>query len=394
MATAVPLEMQKRSDGPVHARGPRYAFIDLLRGFALVVMIETHVVNAYLSAGARHTPLFFWLSFVNGLVAPTFLFAAGFSVILLASRQWDDWLQFRPPFWRQMRRLGFIALVAYYSHLQGFRWSRYVQPENPGIWKETLQVDILQCIVASLLLVHLLIFVLRKPRYFLWGAGVTAAAIIVATPCMWGIDFTPHLPLSVALFLNPHGISLFPLFPWTAFVLVGSCAGQLFLKSVGAGSIARYMRRILLVGAAMIPLALIGRSIPFTLPGHVNFYTTSPLYVALRIGGVLLICVGLFRIQGVRSWLLEGVRVAGQESLLVYGVHLWLIFAVMRGKHLGPVLGMEMGYLGCLVWTVVLVASLLRLARFWHELKGRHPEGVRRAQAVVVIVMIVVFAAR
>ncbi len=46
---------------------------------------------------------------------------------------------------------------------------------------------------------------------------------------MWSIDFIPHLPLSVALFLNPHGISLFPLFPWTAFVLVGACAGQLFL---------------------------------------------------------------------------------------------------------------------------------------------------------------------
>ncbi len=65
------------------------------------------------------------------------------------------------------------------------------------------------------------------------------------------------------------------------------------------GSVARYMRRVALVGAAVIPLALLGRSLPFTLPGYVSFYTTSPLYVALRIGCVLLICAVLFRIQGV-----------------------------------------------------------------------------------------------
>ncbi len=394
MATAVPLETPSGNPAPFQTRAQRYPFIDLLRGFALVVMIETHVVNAYLPAGPRHSPVFFWLSFVNGLVAPTFLFAAGFSVMLLASRQWDRWLRFDVPFWRQMRRLGFILLVAYYSHLQGFRASKYLRPDDPAIWKESLQVDILQCIVASLLLVHLLIFLLRRPRSFLWGAVAVALGIVLATPYMWSIDFTSRLPLSLALYLNPHRVSLFPLFPWAGFVLAGACAGQLFLNSVRAGAVPLYMRRVLLAGAVAIPAALLGRAIPFTIPGHVQFYTTSPLYVALRIGCVLLICAGLFRIQGFQSRLLDAVRVAGQESLLVYGMHLWLIFAVMRGKHLGPILGRETGYLGCLAWSTLIIALLLWLARVWHNLKGRHPVGVRRAQALVVIAAIAVFLAR
>ncbi|MBP1601478.1 MAG: Acyltransferase domain protein [Acidobacteria bacterium] len=78
------------------AGGVRYGFVDLLRGLALVVMVETHVVNAYLPAGLRQGPFFYWLAFLNGLVAPSFLFASGYSLVLQGSRYWNDWLHFRP----------------------------------------------------------------------------------------------------------------------------------------------------------------------------------------------------------------------------------------------------------------------------------------------------------
>jgi uncharacterized membrane protein len=149
--------------GAARKPGVRYGFIDLLRGLALVVMIETHVINAYLPGDVRLRPFFFWLTFVNGLVAPTFLFASGFSIMLQGRRQWENWLRFRLPFWQQMRRLGFITLVAYYSHFDNFKLSKYLHPEEPGIWMNALQVDILQCIVASLLIIHLLIWICRKP---------------------------------------------------------------------------------------------------------------------------------------------------------------------------------------------------------------------------------------
>jgi len=75
---------------PLPAKAPRYAFVDLLRGFALVMMIETHVCNAYLPfALKKGSEFFFWLSFVNGLVAPAFLFASGFSIVLQSNSQWE-----------------------------------------------------------------------------------------------------------------------------------------------------------------------------------------------------------------------------------------------------------------------------------------------------------------
>src|SRR3974377_1062115 len=133
-----------KSKGQAARAAGRFGFIDLLRGLALVVMIETHVVNAYLPAATRHTWFFFWLTFINGLVAPTFLFSSGFSIMLQGRRQWDNWLHFRLPFWQQMLRLCFIAMVAYYSHLDDFKLSKYLHPHEPGIWKNALQVDILK----------------------------------------------------------------------------------------------------------------------------------------------------------------------------------------------------------------------------------------------------------
>ena len=375
-------------------KGGRYGFIDLFRGLALVVMIETHIVNAYLPGEVRHRPFFFWLTFINGLVAPSFLFASGFSIMLQGKRHWENWLLFRLPFWQQMRRLGFIMLVAYYSHLDRFKLSKYLHPEDPDIWRKALQVDILQCIVASLLIVHLLVLVFRKPDRLALGAFSLAMGITLLTPLIWARDFTQTLPLGIALFLNPHGISLFPLFPWIVFILAGTTAAILFLRSAERGTDERLMRWAFPGGIALIAAGLLGRFLPFTLPGHNHFYTTSPLYVIIRLGCVFVVCASLYFLEKYKNFRPGPLLVAGQESLLVYGVHLWLIFALLRGKHVGRLFGLEAGYPGCFALSLVLIALLLWLARLYHSLKTAYPSRIRRGQAVIVLTMIVVFLMR
>jgi uncharacterized membrane protein len=374
-------------------KGPRYGFVDLLRGFALVVMIEVHVTNAYLPLALKKgSEFFFWLAFINGLVAPTFLFAAGFSIVLLGNSQWDNWLRFGPSFWKQMRRIGFITLAAYYTHVQGFRLSHYLANWNDyTIWSRSLKADVLQCIVVSLLVVHALIFIVRKKKYFPWGALILAIFVAVSTPWVWAQDFRDQLPLSVAFLLNPHGMSLFPVFPWLCFVLAGSFTSSLFLKAVEAQKTARFMRWIAWFGALMVAGGLLLRGVPFTLPGNVNFYTTSPLYLMIRIGCVLVLCFLLYRWEVRGKWIPTLVQVAGQESLLVYGVHLWMIFGLLRGRLLAQHLPLQFGYAGCFSLSIVLVLLMLCLAKYYHKLKSGYPQRVRYAQGIIVILMILVF---
>ncbi|HMD13095.1 MAG TPA: heparan-alpha-glucosaminide N-acetyltransferase domain-containing protein, partial [Bacteroidota bacterium] len=60
----------------------RLEFIDLLRGWAVFVMIETHVFNALLLPQLKEETFFKILTFVNGLVAPSFLFCAGLALAI------------------------------------------------------------------------------------------------------------------------------------------------------------------------------------------------------------------------------------------------------------------------------------------------------------------------
>jgi uncharacterized membrane protein len=385
---------EKQANSQRNTSGIRFGFIDLLRGFALVVMIETHVINSYLPTESRHTWFFFWLTFFNGLVAPTFLFASGFSVMLQGRKQWDDWLHFRLPFWKQLRRLGFIALVAYYSHLQHFGLSKYLHPDEPEIWKNTLQVDILQCIVASLLVIHLLAFLLRRPGTTAWGALLLAVAAATLTPMVWARDFTKQMPLALALFMNPHGISLFPLFPWISFILCGAFVCYPFTESLDRGTDPGFMSKMSFSGILLIMAGELGNLMPFSLPGYQNFFTTSPLYVTIRLGCILIFCSGLYGLEKYLRWVPEPIRLAGQESLLVYGVHLWVIFGLLRGRHLGPVLGLEMGYFGCFLMSAAIIIFMLWLAGIWHSLKRTYPVYTKRAQFAAVLIMIAVFLLR
>jgi uncharacterized membrane protein len=372
----------------------RYSFIDLLRGLAVLVMVETHVVNAYIPADLRHNSFFFWLTFVNGLVAPSFLFAAGMSIFLQANRYWDSWLHFKKPFWMQMRRLGFIVLAAYYMHLQDFRLSRYLIAEAPRFWERTFQVDVLQCIVASLLLIHLLIVLFRKPALFVWSAGALAVLASLVTPIMWAKDFRTIIPLPLALFLNPHGVSLFPLFPWICFVLAGSCISYLFLQSVAVQRDALLIGWVLIAGVAMVLAGLMLRAVPYTLPGYANFYTTSPLYVAIRIGCVLIICSTLYWLEKFRSWAPKFLLLAGQESLLIYVFHLLAIYAFLRGRFMRSIMGAEMGYFGCFALSGILILLILGLAWLWHGLKVRFPKSAKLILALTVPITMIAFLLR
>jgi fucose 4-O-acetylase-like acetyltransferase len=133
------------------------------------------------------------------------------------------------------------------------------------------------------------------------------------------------------------------------------------------------------------------RNSEYKLPGKSDFYTTSPLYLIIRLGCVLLICALLYVLETRGKYVPKPVQLAGQESLLVYGVHLWIIFALLRGTLLGPVLGLQAGYAGCFLMSLLIIIFMLYLARRWHDLKKKYPDRVRLGQAVIVMLMIIIF---
>src|SRR5215475_15359025 len=65
---------------------PRIDYIDWMRGFACLVMFQTHCYDAWLNPEARKTTFFMWSQIGGTLPAPLFLFLAGISFALVTDK--------------------------------------------------------------------------------------------------------------------------------------------------------------------------------------------------------------------------------------------------------------------------------------------------------------------
>lgn len=86
-------------------------FIDMLKGLALLVMIEVHVFNTLLSPNIKDQVWFPLLNFINGLVAPAFTFASGMVFVLSLQKGIDELRKLGTKFWKKLGRLV-IRVVA------------------------------------------------------------------------------------------------------------------------------------------------------------------------------------------------------------------------------------------------------------------------------------------
>src|SRR5512132_1544637 len=115
----------------------RVKAFDWLRGLAVLVMIECHAMVLLRKELLASRPAA-WMDWLNGLVAPSFIFAAGFSLSLTQVRTASSGAPRRA---RLLRTLSRIAEVLAVGTLINWVWFPIsVEPR----W--LLRVDILQCI--------------------------------------------------------------------------------------------------------------------------------------------------------------------------------------------------------------------------------------------------------
>src|SRR5438105_13888076 len=93
------------------ARPERVRAVDWLRGLAVLVMIQTHSLSL-LRPELRQGPFFSRLQWIDGLVAPAFIFAAGFAMALVQCRAAAGGGPRGPRIRKTLRRIGEVVLVA------------------------------------------------------------------------------------------------------------------------------------------------------------------------------------------------------------------------------------------------------------------------------------------
>ena len=371
--------------------GLRIDFIDLLRGWAVLVMIETHVVNATLSAGHFSGPVFQYLKFVNGLVAPSFLFASGLAYAVTTERKAQEYLTFGKPLFKQLWRILSIALIGYLLHVPIFSASRLFTEATAEQWQSFFQVDVLQCIAVSLLLLQVLFLTLRNLHRLSIAAIAGAAGIVVATPALWEIDFWRIIPWPLAAYMNGVRYSLFPLFPWTAFLLAGMVMGHYFLRARERGghdADLSFFRGIAWLGGSLILLSFLVEPLIPGLRGRTDYWIISPSFFFLRLGIVMILSAGAG--SWIHTFPAKGkpfVLLFGRESLLVYVLHLLILYGHFGPFSLARDVNRSFGYPEAAVLTVALIGLMYVVASVWQRTKATRP--VAKQIAVISTILLV-----
>ena len=360
----------------------RCDFIDQLRGWAVIVMIEVHAVNVWLVKDLLPS----WLSFVNGLVAPAFIMCAGFSLVLSTFRP-DGTLR---PFAPGMKRLGFILLCAYLLHAPPVTmpgWARLITPKQVY---ELFQIDVLQCIVFSLLILHGLARIIRRPMVFAAVTLVLALMVALAAPYLWQLGVAQGWWPPIRGLINGNmdgGVSsLFPLFPWFSFAACGCVLGTFYrhyrvIAPTGAArwSESRWLVALAIAGAALF---LWGRQYASVWLENGSFpageteriYNSTLPSVARRLGAVLMAGTVMGWLESIRKrwWGPNWVLIASRESLLLYMLHLNLIFGLLLAPQVRTLTGwnpLSLGWQGSLTLTLALIVVNLAAGLGWQRIR-------------------------
>jgi hypothetical protein len=288
-----------------------------------------------------------------------------------------------------------VALIGYLLHVPVFPARRLFGEATPEQWQSFFQVDVLQCIAISLLILQILFLILRDLNRLYFTVLVASVATVVATPVIWTIDFWTVLPWPFAAYMNGVRYSLFPLFPWSAFLFLGAVTGHYFMiaRERGASSGSRaepsFYQGMIWMGGSLIMLSfLIGMIFP-DLRERADYWMVSPAFVSLRLGIVIILGAAAgywtlyFQPKGKPFILLFG-----RESLLVYVLHLLLLYGNFGPFNLIRTLNHSFGYLEAMLLTVLLIALMYVSALYWNKTKATSPR-LKRAATVSTIVAVV-----
>jgi hypothetical protein len=344
-----------------------------------LAMVQGHVTDTLLTRAAQAQPWYVFQQMFHGSTAPGFLFASGFVAGLPRAP-----LSLRASL-RRARRLLFVFGVGYFLHLPYFSLWKAVGATSPAERARLFACDALQVIAATQLFVLVLQWV--AGRHWTRWAGALAFAVIAATPLVWSSALSARLPEALAPWLDEGTGSRFPVFPFAAFVLAGTLAGA----TLGRAEPRRRHHRAVAWGLGLVALGVV---LSRALSGRVDYWGASPAYALVRLGGLLLLlrlveAAANARVPGTRA-----LALLGHETLLVYVLHLHLLFGGVFGDSPLTRWHAQMGPLGAFGVLLLLLPVLLAAAWLWRTTKHRAPHEAWLALVFVTVAFLYEFAAR
>lgn len=294
----------------------RLEYIDWVRGFGALIMLQGHVFDSFLRPDLRPGGAYVLSQFVGGMPPAIFLFLTGVTLSFLMDSserkgmaRWDRVVT-------AFRRSGYLFGLAFAFRLQLWIFGL------PAAWQDLFRVDILNCMGFSIALLSVMAFFRTRQRVVICAAA--GLGIAMASPLITAMNWSA-VPWLIRNYIIPSKL-FFGFFPWGAYLAFGMSAGSL-IRATQRENIGVVMQWTALAGAVTIIVCQYLSHVPFSIYSKADFWLDSPVQVLTK-QGVTWVMLG-FAFLWTRYGAGEGwswVRQFGTTSLLVYWVHIELVY--------------------------------------------------------------------
>ncbi len=302
----------------------RLLYLDWVRGLAAVTMLQGHVFNSFLKTDLRNGGPYSFSQFLGGMPPAVFLFLTGVTFAFLMDSQERKGAGGGARWAAALRRSGYLFMAAFLFRLQLWVFALYFSPGSSP-WTDLFRVDILNSMGFALGVLAVLAVFNRTDRIRV--SAVVGLWIASLAPLVSQLDLSGW-PSIVRDYLAPSN-QFFGFFPWASFVAFGLTFGSL-LRGLKPQQLNQTMQWVAIAG---ILLALGSNSIPVSFyGGGVDFWLNSPVLVLIKLGVILVLVTFayIWTLQpAAQTW--SWVRTLGTNSLLVYWVHIELVYGHWLG---------------------------------------------------------------
>lgn len=352
----------------------RVTFIDLLRAYAILMMLQGHFTDTLLADPFRDldNPIFATWTFMRGMTAPIFFFASGLIFVFLLMRDKAPFLE-NVRVKKGLRRGIELIIIGYILRMSFLGLLKF------DIYSGLFAVDVLHCIGLALLT---LIGVFGISRYLKISYPLLLALggslVFYFHFDVKNADWT-FLPLALENYFTQSNGSVFTPIPWVGYSMLGGVLGYAL------------NRRPQWAFGQILPLALLAAGLfihycsswileqLYAVTGLENFLAHAQFnFLAWRLGHVF-IAVAIFiwiaqLWQNIPKLLLR----IGSETLVIYEVHYVLLYSTWFGiglstfwyRSLTPVQTV-IGAALFLLFFVLLIANIDRIRQYrwpwWRE---------------------------
>jgi uncharacterized membrane protein len=352
----------------------RVIFIDLLRAFAVLQMVQGHTVDVLLANEFRSYESIYYSiwEFMRGITAPIFMFTSG-TVFTYLFRLVDEPFEKNPRVIKGLKRFLLLLLIGYllrFPTLNPFHF-QFITESQLNIF---FAVDVLHLIGFGLLFIIFCSFISEKLKIGDTATFLLSALLfILPAPYFNKIDWLIYFPKPIANYFYNGAGSLFPLFPWIGIMLIGAIFGSKLAKNPTIFRTTSFSLKTILSGSIILIFVYLYYYI-FSSNSNIRFDSYNYETIAFRLGFVL-------TLTGIVSLISQSIQsiphiiiLVGRNTLLIYLVHLIILYGSVINPGLKILWGNKLNPEFTILIAIIMIILMLLMVVILNKLKIRNKQ--------------------